>query len=593
MTATKQAPNGANDPVSAATGWLDRFNSALTSGNVEAVGELFVEHSHWRDVLAFQWDYRTIKGREAISRRLVKETPTVQPGELRLAKGHTAPINAMRVGRASVEAIVEFETAVGSAKGVVRLVSAPSDPSDGRALAFMTALQTIHGHEPRLGDNRIERVPEDQPGESWLDKLARERCFEGKDPEVLVVGAGHSGLFIATRLQDLGVETLVIDKLPRIGDNWRNRYRSLVLHNELCANGFPHLPYPENWPVYLPKDKYAGWLEAFAEFMELRVWTATTFLGGAFDEASGRWDARIRGADGRERTLHPRHVVLATGGFAPRKLYPKLEGIEYFRGLAVHAADFKSSPDLPGKKAIVIGTGTSGHDLSRELVDLGCKVTMVQRGSTQVISLTQANLAYALYHEKRSTEESDLIGLTNDFESVVKSCQEYTKLTNELDKELIRGLHAVGFRTDDGPSGGGYLLSVYERRGGYYIDVGASQYLIDGRIQLVRAEAIAKYGPDGAELKDGGRIEADIIVFATGYHGSEVEIEKYFGAEVARKVGQIWGYGEDGEIRNAWRPTSQRGLWLQLGAISASRNHSKYLALGIKAELLGLARRKR
>ena len=98
---------------------------------------------------------------------------------------------------------------------------------------------------------------------------------------MLVVGGGQAGLSIAARLAQLQVDTLIVDREPRIGDNWRNRYHALTLHNQVQVNHLPYMPFPPSWPTYIPKDKLAGWFEAYVESMELNYWTATEFEGGS------------------------------------------------------------------------------------------------------------------------------------------------------------------------------------------------------------------------------------------------------------------------------------------------------------------------
>ena len=95
--------------------------------------------------------------------------------------------------------------------------------------------------------------------ENWSDRLAKARAFANHDPTVLVVGGGQAGLSIAARLHQLGIDALIVDRHPRIGDNWRKRYHSLTLHNEVHVNHLPYLPFPPTFPVYIPKDKLANW----------------------------------------------------------------------------------------------------------------------------------------------------------------------------------------------------------------------------------------------------------------------------------------------------------------------------------------------
>ena len=210
---------------------------------------------------------------------------------------------------------------------------------------------------------------------------------------------------------------------------------------------------------------------------------------------------------------------------------------------------------------------------------------MVQRSPTTVVNIDPANLIYALYKEGRPIDEIDVVAIANDFDATISSYRDFSRIVSEMDKDLLAGLEKVGFRTHAGYLGGGYFANYIHRGGGYYLNVGASEYIVDGRIKLIQNERIAGYEPYGARLDDGALLEADVVVLATGYHNQEGDIREYFGDEGADKVGMVWGWDEGGEIRRAWRPTGQEGLWIQLGGVPQSRTYSKLLALQIVAEL--------
>ena len=114
--------------------------------------------------------------------------------------------------------------------------------------------------------------------------------YADRDPTVLVIGGGQSGLCIAARLKQLNVDTLIVDREERIGDNWRKRYHALTLHNQVQVNHLPYMLFPPNWPTYIPKDKLANWFEAYVDGMELNFWTQTEFEGGSYDETAGPLD---------------------------------------------------------------------------------------------------------------------------------------------------------------------------------------------------------------------------------------------------------------------------------------------------------------
>ena len=133
-----------------------------------------------------------------------------------------------------------------------------------------------------------------------------------EQPYVLVVGGGQGGIALGARLRQLGVPAIVVDKHERPGDQWRKRYKSLCLHDPVWYDHLPYLPFPQNWPVFSPKDKIGDWLEFYTRVMEVPYWSKTTCLSASFDDAAGRWTVEVD-RDGERLTLHPAHLVLATG----------------------------------------------------------------------------------------------------------------------------------------------------------------------------------------------------------------------------------------------------------------------------------------
>ena len=158
----------------------------------------------------------------------------------------------------------------------------------------------------------------------------------------------------------------------------------------------------------------------------------------------------------------------------------------------------------------------------------------------------------------------------------------------EYDKEIIAGLKARGFRYDLGEDGTGHQMKYRRRGGGYYLDVGCSQLIIDGEIGLLQFDNIERFVPEGALLKDGTVKPADLLVLATGYHPQQELVRRLLGQDIADRVGQVWGIGEDGELANMWKRTPQDGLWFMGGGLAQSRIYSKTVALQIKALEIGL-----
>ncbi len=566
--------------------WLSRFERAL--GDASALRDLFRTDSHWRDVLALTWQLRTVDGAGAIAADIAAHAQRFKPKGFRTDPARTTPRRTTRAGTNAIEVFFRFETAVGEGSGVLRLIAEP----DGalKAWTFHTALDSIRGHEEKLGRSRPKgsSYSRDFRGPNWLDKRNASAAYEDRDPAVLVVGGGQAGLSIAARLVQLDVDTLIVDRWPRIGDNWRKRYHALTLHNQVHTNHLPYMHFPPNWPTYLPKDKLANWFESYAESMELNYWTGTELISGRYDETAGRWTAVLRREDGSERTLHPRHIVMATGlSGSPSR--PKIPTLENFRGAVLHASEFTEGHAWAGKRALILGTGTSAHDIAQDLVSNGAQATLVQRSSTMVVNVEpSAQLPYALYDEGLPIEDCDLIVTSMPLKLLRKSHIALTEQAKKIDQPLLDALERKGFKLDFGDDGTGWQFKYLTRGGGYYFNVGCSDLIVEGKVGLIQYSDIDTFVADGAKLKNGKTFAADLVVLATGYKGQDVLVGQLFGEQVAERVGPIWNFGEDQELRNMFKRTAQPGLWFIAGSFAQCRIYSKALGLQIKASEAGL-----
>ena len=573
----------------AAQAWLDEFERLLAKGDPAAVKRLFLADSYWRDVLAFSWKLQTLAGRDAIASELAAFGAETSAANFKIAPNRAAPRRVTRAGTGTIEAIFHFETSTGRGSGIVRLIPDAADDGRLKAWTLLTALDELKGFEEELGASRPrgQAYSRDFRGPNWLDLRNAARAYQDRDPTVLVVGGGQAGLAIAARLKQLKIDTLIVDREARIGDNWRRRYHALTLHNQVQVNHMPYMPFPPNWPVYIPKDKLANWFEAYVDAMELNFWTGTEFEGGSYDEATGQWTVTLRRADGSRRTMHPRHVVMATGVSGIANM-PDIPSLKHFKGTLVHSSRYEDGENWSGKRAIVIGTGNSGHDIAQDLHSSGADVTLVQRSPTLVTNIEpSAQLAYATYNEG-TLEDNDLIATSMPTPLAKKTHVMLTEQSKELDKELLDGLRRVGFKLDFGEAGTGWQFKYLTRGGGYYFNVGCSNLIVEGAIKLKQFDDIDTFTADGARMKDGTLLPADLIVLSTGYKPQDYLVRKLFGDGVGDRVGPIWGFGDGLELRNMYTRTAQQGLWFIAGSLAQCRINSKYLALQIKAIETGL-----
>jgi hypothetical protein len=191
---------------------------------------------------------------DAIVRELATHAGRARPTGFKIDLHRTTPRNVRRAGTDAIEAIFGFETAEGRGSGVLRLTLDADDGGTFKAWTLLTALDEIKGHEERLGRSRPQgkAYSRDFRGPNWLDLRKAAAEYDDRDPTVLVVGGGQAGLSIAARLAQLGVDTLIVDREARIGDNWHklSRIRSaqrclhrarLVQNGPRCTGGGPRI----------------------------------------------------------------------------------------------------------------------------------------------------------------------------------------------------------------------------------------------------------------------------------------------------------------------------------------------------------------
>jgi hypothetical protein len=568
--------------------WLAAFERALGSRDVAQIGALFHHDCHWRDILAFTWHLTPVEGQQNVAMRLAMEQKNTAAHGFHVPSDRRPPRRVKRLTIDSIEAIFEFATASGCCAGVIRL-SPPDCGKHAKAWLLSTTLESLTGHEERVGANRPTGVAYSRNfgGDNWADMRRKANAYEDREPAVLVIGAAQAGLSIAARLNQLGVDTLVVDRWPRVGDSWRKRYHSLALHNSIHLNHLPYLEFPPTWPKYIPKDMLGNWFEFYADAMEINCWTGTEFVGGTWDELERRWTARLKRSDGAEHVVRPRHLVFANG-VSSFPFIPNVPGLEDFKGEVIHSEGFDSGEAWKGRRALILGTGSSANDIALDLHSHGVKTTLIQRGSTTVVSIDpSARLNEAIWDEGGSIEDCDLIVSSATPPLIIKAYRAVVQRMLQLDREMIAGLKIIGFKHDIGEDETGHQMKYFRRGGGYNLDAGSSALMIKGEIGLLQYDRIERFTAYGPLLTDGSTVPADLLVLATGYYPQMELVRRALGDEMVARIGPVWGIGKDGELNNMFKRTPQQGLWFIAGGLAQCRINSKYLALQIKAMELG------
>ena len=343
---------------------LHRFVAALERGDTAAAAECFEPGGYWRDLVSLTWNIATLEGAAAIRAMLDAQLELVKPTGFGIAEGETA-----EDAGDFQQAWITFETATGRGHGHIRT-------RNGKIWTLLTTLKELKGHEEHYGQTRPKGADHGAASDrkSWSEKREAEAADLGvtTQPYVVIIGGGQGGIALAARLRQLDVPTIVIEKNARAGDSWRNRYKSLCLHDPVWYDHLPYLPFPPNWPVFTPKDKLGDWLEMYTRVMELNYWSGTTATRAAYDAATGEWTVHVT-RDGKDMVLRPKQLVLATGMSAKANV-PVFPGQDIFAGEQQHSSQHAGPDAYRGKKVVVVGSNNSAHDICAALWEGGADV---------------------------------------------------------------------------------------------------------------------------------------------------------------------------------------------------------------------------
>ena len=576
-------------PTQSVSTWLSDFDNALSNQNIESAVALFTDDSYWRDLVSFTWNIKTVEGHDQIKDMLDSTLAEVKPSNWQI-DGEASEVDGV------TDAWITFETAVSRGKGHIRL-------KGGKCWTLLTTMVELKGHEEAKGASRSMGVEHGayKDRKNWLERKQQEEAELGysKQPYCVIIGGGQGGIGLGARLKRLGVPTIIVEKNERPGDSWRKRYKSLCLHDPVWYDHLPYLPFPDHWPVFSPKDKIGDWLESYTKIMELNYWSSTQCTDASYDEAAGEWVVNVV-RDGEKVSLKPQQLILATGMSGIPNM-PELPGQENFKGDIQHSSQHGDSVEYKGKKCLVIGSNNSAHDICAALWENDADVTMIQRSTTHIArSDTLMDLALGgLYSEEAvangvTTNTADLIFASIPYRIMHEFQIPVYEEMARVDADFYKGLEKAGFMLDWGDDGSGLFMKYLRRGSGYYIDVGASQLIIDGNVKLNSGVNITEVKENSVVFDDGSELPADLIVMATGYGSMNGWAARIISQDVADKVGKCWGLGSDttkdpgpweGEQRNMWKPTQQQALWFHGGNLHQSRHYSQFLSLQLKARM--------
>jgi len=319
---------------------LDAFDAALAAGDIGRAVDQFEDDCYWRDLVALTWNIKTLEGKDEIRAMLESQLPRMAPTGFNPAEGEEAS-----EANGLIEGWLRFETGAARGYGHIRV-------RNGKIWTLLTTMVELKGFEEKAGFARPfgAKHGADKNRRTWKEEREQETAELGtsRQPYCLVVGGGQGGIALGARLRQLDVPTIIVDKHARPGDAWRKRYKSLCLHDPVWYDHLPYIDFPKNWPVFSPKDKIGDWLEMYAKVMELNYWGSTLAKKASFDAQAKEWTVVVE-RDGREITLKPKQLVLATG-MSGKPNIPSFPGMERFKGISTTPRSIPGPTPMPARR---------------------------------------------------------------------------------------------------------------------------------------------------------------------------------------------------------------------------------------------------
>ncbi|KAF7337740.1 hypothetical protein MSAN_02247600 [Mycena sanguinolenta] len=579
------------------------ISELLSHPSKHSIDTLFHPDAFWRDHVALSWSLRTFHPSSYVSVAL-ESAQKMMRAQFSVISDKVLPL----LGRAEIipSSIVLQETQVHAITfpNGVSVVRAPFTFSTANPRAECTAAFKLI--RMKNGDVKVFTVTtaiQELALAPWRKVPSDESPLEIPSTvptslDVLVVGGGHAGLSISAYLKSLDINFAMVEKYPAIGDSWAKRYDSTTLHTTRLFGGLPFVPFPSDYPEFVPAKLIAAYYAKYVQDLQLPAYPGRDCVSGVWDDTQSQWTVTLEAAEGIE-VITAQILVFAVGIGGRRPIIPHFAGKDSFLGELLHSSAYKDATSWAGKRVVIIGSSTTACDVALDCSGVGADATIIQRGPTRIYPQEHIKTVQALFwNTEMPIEVGDIISTEDPMvlqATLSELVMSQLKATYERVPEYYEGLRKAGFlATVDGS----VHQQIFCRSGAHYPDVcppfssfGAELMRKPAepfffQIKVKSGAEIEAITPTGIAFSDGTQVDADVIVYATGFEkDARTAVETIIGAEQAALLEPVWGVDAEGEMRGVWRPSGHDRIWFHGGELQTMRYYGKFLAVQIAAEI--------
>lgn len=541
--------------------FLKSLSDAVAEENWKAFGELFSDDCFWRDCLSLTFDKRTLPGRSTIVEAWKSLSSTRKPTNFTSDEGQTLSMTPQFVRLAPTMASLDipfgFSTDAPKSKcvGLAKLV-----PQEGMWKIWILSTAVVS-----LEDHPFESLPRRSP--SLIAGSQRGKTQPQGLPNVsgaldaVVIGGSDSGLANTIMLDAIGANVAVFDMEAVPGGNWSTqRYEDVMLHHPAAMVQLPMFPISsEQYPNYLSGHEVTKYFSAAVETLQLPFFGGIKVVSNTWNDSTKLWKVQLQDLKTGDTTMiETKNLVLSTGFLLGpgNPKYPEVANQDLFKGPVQHTSEYRNAEAYKDKDVVIVGSGTSAHDVARNLVLGGAKsVTILQRSPTVLFDFEVINPMVTMrYQGQMPVETADFLECATPVGILRDMSKGAVQMMLQAQSERSAAFESKGYLLDKSPC---LISRAYEERGrSLYMDqLKVLDLVLGDKIKIARGE-LKEFLEDGIIVHDKTQgedktIKASGVILATGY--KTIDLPKQYAQsgfidpESASKLENVSCFGVDSE----------------------------------------------